>query len=49
MAKYKNLIVFQKADELAFQVYKISEEFPKIEISGLTSQLRRTANLFLPI
>ena len=40
---YKNLKVWQKADELAFEVYKITKHFPKDEIYGLTSQLRRAA------
>lgn len=43
MARHKNLIVFQKADELAFQIYKITESFPKNEIFSLTSQIRRAA------
>ena len=43
MANYKDLIVFQKADELAFQVYKLTEKFPKAEMFGLTSQIRRAA------
>jgi four helix bundle protein len=43
MARHKNLIVFQKADELAFQIYKITESFPKNEMFGLTSQIRRAA------
>lgn len=43
MAKYKELIVFQKADELVFQIYKLTETFPKHEVFGLTSQLRRAA------
>ncbi|MCX7794885.1 MAG: four helix bundle protein, partial [Thermodesulfovibrionales bacterium] len=43
MAKYKELIVFQKADELAFEIYKLTNNFPKSEIFGLTSQLRRAA------
>ena len=43
MARHKNLIVLQKADELAFQVYKITESFPKNEMFGLTSQIRRAA------
>jgi four helix bundle protein len=37
MAKYGDLIVFQKADELAFRIYGITDSF------GLTSQLRRAA------
>lgn len=38
---YKKLIVFQKADELVFRVYQVTKLFPKEEIYGLTSQLRR--------
>ncbi len=40
---YKKLIVWQKADELAFQIYLATKEFPKEEIYGVTSQLRRAA------
>jgi four helix bundle protein len=43
MANYKTLIVFQKADELALRLYKATESFPKSEIFGVTSQLRRAA------
>ena len=31
------------ADELAFQVYKATKNFPKEEIYGITSQVRRSA------
>jgi four helix bundle protein len=40
---YKNLRVWQKADELAFEMYKITRKFSKDELYGLTSQLRRAA------
>jgi four helix bundle protein len=43
MAKYKDLIVFQKSDELALQIYRLTETFPKHETLGLTSQIRRAA------
>ena len=43
MAKHETLIVFQKADELAFRIYKLTETFPKTETFGITSQLRRAA------
>src|SRR5512135_3329884 len=40
---YKGLIVWQKSDELAFEVYSITKRFPKEEMYGITSQLRRSA------
>jgi len=40
---YKKLIVWQKADELAYQVYLETKNFPKDERYGITSQLRRAA------
>ena len=40
---YRRLVVWQKADELAFQVYQASKGFPRDELYGLTSQLRRAA------
>lgn len=38
-----NSILVKKADEFAFGVYGASRTFPKDEIYGLTSQLRRAA------
>jgi len=40
---YKKLIVWQKADELAFKIYLETKKFPRDEVYGITSQLRRTA------
>ncbi|HEY4510867.1 MAG TPA: four helix bundle protein [Candidatus Paceibacterota bacterium] len=40
---YRKLIVWQKADELAFQIYLVTKNFPRDEIFGLTSQMRRAA------
>ncbi|MGH9933345.1 MAG: four helix bundle protein [Pyrinomonadaceae bacterium] len=40
---YQELIVWQKAMDLAEAVYKASRSFPREEIYGLTSQLRRAA------
>jgi len=40
---YKDLKVWQKADALALAVYEVSKTFPKDELYGLTSQLRRAA------
>lgn len=43
MQTYKDLIVWQKGIELVKLVYKLTETFPKTEIFGLTSQIRRAA------
>jgi four helix bundle protein len=40
---YKDLIVFQKAYNLALDVYKATKYFPEAEKYGLVSQLRRCA------
>jgi four helix bundle protein len=40
---YKQLIIWQKADEFAFQVYLATKTFPREELYGITSQLRRAA------
>lgn len=45
---YRKLIVWQKADELAYQVYMNTKDFPHSEIYGVTSQLRRAA-LSVPV
>ncbi|MGV2826459.1 four helix bundle protein [Myxosarcina sp. GI1(2024)] len=39
----KNLKVYQKAFTLSIVVYKLTKTFPKDEIYGLTSQIRRCA------
>ena len=38
---YRDLIVWQKAMDLTKKVYQITKTFPKDEIYGLTSQIRR--------
>jgi four helix bundle protein len=38
---YKDLIVWQKAMDLVYEVYQISRSFPKEEQYALTNQLRR--------
>ena len=43
MANYKNLIVWQKAHELALLIYRLTEKFPRHEQFVLTAQLRRAA------
>ena len=43
MQNYHNLDVWQKAHLLAVNVYKSTGTFPKDELYGLTSQIRRAA------
>jgi four helix bundle protein len=40
---YSELIAWQQAIELVAAVYRATQEFPKDEMYGLTSQLRRAA------
>ena len=40
---YKQLLVWQKSDDLAFEIYRAKKQFPKDEIYSLSSQLRRAA------
>jgi four helix bundle protein len=40
---FRDLIVWQKAMELAREVYLRTEEFPKSETFGLRMQMRRSA------
>jgi four helix bundle protein len=40
---FRKLIVWQRAHQLALSIYKLTEKFPKTEIYGLTSQLRRAS------
>jgi four helix bundle protein len=39
---YKELKVWQKSYELCLGIYTITAKFPKEEIHGLTSQIRRS-------
>ena len=40
---YKQLIAWRKAMELVTEVYRVTRIFPREEMYGLTSQLRRAA------
>jgi len=40
---FEDLIVWQKAHQFVLSVYKVTKYFPKTEIYGLISQLRRTS------
>jgi len=44
MAKmYENLDVWKEATNLTVQIYNVTKNFPKEEIFGITSQLRRAS------
>ena len=40
---YKELIAYSKSYELVKDIYKITNKFPKEELYGITSQMRRCA------
>jgi four helix bundle protein len=40
---HKRLDVWNKSIDLTLDIYKLSESFPKSEVYGLTSQMRRAA------
>ncbi len=43
MSTYKKLLIWQKAMSLVTETYEITKQFPKEELFGLTSQIRRSA------
>ena len=43
MVNWRELKVWQKAHQLALEIYKVTSSFPKEEIYTLVSQLRRSA------
>lgn len=43
MQNYKELKVWDKAHQLTLKNYQLTKLFPKDEIYGLTSQIRRSA------
>lgn len=40
---YKELTVWQKSMDLVIEIYKLTKTFPKEELYGLTSQMRRAS------
>lgn len=40
---YRDLIAWQKSMQLAREIYRLTELFPRVETYGLTSQMRRAA------
>lgn len=43
MRDYTKIKAWQLADELAVKIYQVTKDFPKEEVYGLTSQMRRAA------
>jgi four helix bundle protein len=43
MRNFEDLEVWQKSHALTVKVYRITENFPRAEMFGLTSQIRRAA------
>ena len=41
--RWRNLEVWKLADNLAYDIYMTTREFPREELYGLTSQIRRAA------
>ncbi|MHB8515625.1 MAG: four helix bundle protein [Dehalococcoidia bacterium] len=44
MQDYRKLKVWQKSHELTLAVYRASERFPRAEVYGITSQIRRSSS-----
>ena len=43
MQDFRELKVWDKSHKLTLEIYKVTDNFPKSEIYGLTSQVRRAA------
>ena len=43
LKNYKELTVWQKSYKLCLHIYKVTKRFPKDEMYGLTSQIRRSS------
>jgi four helix bundle protein len=44
MQDYRNLKVWERAHQLTLALYKVTSQFPKEELYGLTSQVRRACS-----
>ena len=43
MRNYRDLLVWKKSHNIALDLYKVSQSFPREELYGMTSQIRRAA------
>ena len=44
MKDFRQLKVWEKAHQFALEIYKVTVQFPKEELYGLTSQIRRSSS-----
>ncbi|MBP7867458.1 MAG: four helix bundle protein [Acidobacteria bacterium] len=42
-ATFEDLVVWQKAHQFVLEIYRLSQAFPRSELYGLSSQMRRAA------
>jgi len=43
-SKYRKVIVWEKAHKLTLDIYRLTSTFPRSEMYGITSQLRRSTS-----
>ena len=43
MSNFRNLLIWQKSMVLVTKIYTVTNNFPKEEVFGLTSQIKRSA------
>ena len=43
MQNFRNLKVWEKSHKLTLQIYHVTQSFPKTELYGVTSQIRRAS------
>jgi four helix bundle protein len=44
MKDFKDLLIWQRSHQLALQIYRMTEGFPREELYGLTAQIRRSCS-----
>ena len=44
MKNFKDLQIWHRSHQLSLEIYKLTQGFPKSELYGLTSQMRRSAS-----
>ena len=43
MGSYRDLVVWQKSRRVAKEVYRVTRDFPRVEMFGIVQQMRRAA------